>query len=454
MPVDVRRVRRLNELEYREGAVLYWMARDQRVEDNWALLYAQEVALARGVPLQVIFVLRVVKRRNGMRHYHFMLRGLAEVAAALLEKNINFHCIEGNPAVVIPQFVAAQGIGVVVTDTNPLRYSRQLREAVASALNVSCIEVDAHNIVPVWQASPKEEFAAYTFRPKVTKLLPEFLTSFPALKKHPYGDVIPSVVDMEKLLERLPLDRSVEPVDWLVPGEDAAHKMLQAFCAQRLPAYHEGRNDPNEDAQSNLSPYLHYGQLSAQRVALTVREADAPKEAKEAYLEEMIVRRELSDNFCFYNRQYDRLEGAHPWAQTTLTAHAGDERQVTYTYEALEAGLTHDELWNATQRQMVTTGKMHGWCRMYWAKKILEWTPAAQTAIDYALALNDKYELDGGDPNGVVGVMWSIAGVHDRAWTERPIFGKIRYMNFAGAKRKFDVETYTARYSKDSTLFK
>jgi deoxyribodipyrimidine photo-lyase len=178
------------------------------------------------------------------------------------------------------------------------------------------------------------------------------------------------------------------------------------------------------------------------------------KEARDAFLEELIVRRELADNYCFYNTDYDRVEGAHAWAKKTLLEHKNDPREHVYTKEQLESASTHDDLWNAMQRQMVLEGKMYGWCRMYWAKKILEWTPDAQVAIDIALYLNDKYELDGLDPNGVVGVMWSICGVHDRAWNERNIFGKIRYMNYAGAKRKFDIKAYIERYgSTEKTLF-
>jgi deoxyribodipyrimidine photo-lyase len=182
-------------------------------------------------------------------------------------------------------------------------------------------------------------------------------------------------------------------------------------------------------------------------------ERGIPKDAKDAFLEELIVRRELADNFCYYNQQYDTVAGSHAWAQKTIAEHKDDVREHLYSRDQFERGETHDDLWNAMQSQMVTEGKMHGWCRMYWAKKILEWTKSTQEAIDIALYLNDKYELDGRDPNGVVGVMWSICGVHDRAWNSRPIFGKIRYMNFSGAKRKFNVSQYIDKYSKSSSLF-
>ncbi len=204
---------------------------------------------------------------------------------------------------------------------------------------------------------------------------------------------------------------------------------------------------------SHLSPYLHFGHLSAQRVALHVRAAAAPRDDKEAYLEELIVRRELADNFCHYNPKYDTVAGAHAWAQQTIAEHVGDAREYVYTRTQFEAGQTHDSLWNAAQLQMVTDGKMHGFMRMYWAKKILEWTPDVQTAITTALFLNDKYELDGNDPNGVVGVMWSVCGVHDRAWSNRPVFGKVRYMNHSGCKRKFDIKAYEAQHLPGAVLF-
>jgi deoxyribodipyrimidine photo-lyase len=245
----------------------------------------------------------------------------------------------------------------------------------------------------------------------------------------------------------------VLPVPWIVPGAHAANKNLKDFCSQRLQKYAALRNDPNTNYLSHLSPYLHFGQLSAQRVALAVQHADAERESKDAYLEELIVRRELADNFCLYNKNYDKVAGAHAWAQKTIAEHVSDIREFIYTPDEFEKAQTHDELWNAAQLQMAKEGKMHGFMRMYWAKKILEWSPDVQTAIDIALYLNDKYELDGTDPNGVVGVMWSICGVHDRAWTERSIFGKVRYMNYSGCKRKFDVQAYIDRYTSSSTLF-
>jgi deoxyribodipyrimidine photo-lyase len=214
----------------------------------------------------------------------------------------------------------------------------------------------------------------------------------------------------------------------------------------KLIHYDDTRNDPTQDGQSNLSPYLHFGQLSAQRVALEVRMHPVPDAEKEAFLEELLVRRELSDNFCFYNPSYDSVAGFPEWAQKTLKAHRSDPREYRYSAEELEQGLTHDSLWNAAQMEMVRRGKMHGYMRMYWAKKILEWSQSPDEALNIATYLNDKYELDGRDPNGYTGIAWSIGGVHDRAWQERPIFGKIRYMSHRGAQRKFDVQAYVKQH--------
>jgi len=221
---------------------------------------------------------------------------------------------------------------------------------------------------------------------------------------------------------------------------------LDSFFEERLSGYNEKRNDPNENVSSNLSPYLHFGQISAQRIALETYKRKHNIETKDAFLEELIVRRELSDNFCFYNKNYDSFDGFPEWAKKTLNEHRKDKREFTYHLEQFEKAKTHDDLWNAAQIEMVKTGKMHGYMRMYWAKKILEWTETPEEALEYSIYLNDKYELDGRDPNGYTGCAWSIGGVHDRAWTERPVFGKIRYMNYNGAKRKFDVKRYIQKY--------
>eukprot|EP01026_Neomeris_dumetosa_P031837 TRINITY_DN2524_c0_g1_i1.p2 TRINITY_DN2524_c0_g1~~TRINITY_DN2524_c0_g1_i1.p2 ORF type:complete len:357 (+),score=70.12 TRINITY_DN2524_c0_g1_i1:82-1071(+) len=316
--------------------------------------------------------------------------------------------------------------------------------------------VDTHNIVPVWKCSDKRETAARTIRSKIHRGLKDFLTEFPEPQKAiQWKENLkqPDKIKWDDLLSEVLLKGADVPeVAWCKPGEEEGLKALHSFLnSKRLGLYQTKRNDPNvPEAQSNLSPYFHFGQLSTQRAALEGGKfSSTHKEAVEGFLEEMIVRKELSDNYCFYEPQhYDSLKAAAQWAQDTLKEHLSDKREYIYTKEQFEKAKTHDDLWNAAQLEMVYMGKMHGYIRMYWAKKILEWTESPEKALEISLYLNDKYELDGRDPNGYVGCMWSIAGIHDQGWREREVFGKIRYMNYNGCKRKFDVPGYVQRVNR------
>nr|CAD7452399.1 unnamed protein product [Timema tahoe] len=309
-------------------------------------------------------------------------------------------------------------------------------------------QVDAHNIVPVWEASNKLEYAARTIRNKINNKLSEFLSGFPPVVRHPHsGKLRAQPVDWAEADALLKVDRTVGPVAWAKPGTTAGLAVLEGFCNKRLRLFSTKRNDPTIDALSNLSPWLHFGQISVQRCVLVVREHKTKyTESVNAFCEEVIVRRELADNFCFYNDKYDSIEGTNDWARITLNAHRKDKRQYIYSREELSEGLTHDELWNSAQLQLVKDGKMHGFLRMYWAKKILEWTDTPERALADAIYLNDRYSLDGRDPNGFVGCMWSICGIHDQGWRERDIFGKIRYMNYEGCKRKFNIAAFVSRW--------
>jgi deoxyribodipyrimidine photo-lyase len=442
MAVDRRRVRVLKEGSPGGGPVVLWMQRDQRASDNWALLYARELALEMKRPLGVAFCL--VPRFLGatLRQYDFMLRGLKEVEQALSRKGIPFFLLSGDPGSEVPGFARGHDAALLVTDFNPLRIKLRWEAEAAARLAIPLHQVDAHNVVPCWEASDKREYAAYTLRPKLRRLLPEFMEGFPPLRSHPHrwrGKRRAN--DWEGAARSLRVDNSVKPVTWLRPGEGAAKRALRRFVEKRLPRY-GGRNDPLSGAQSDLSPYLHFGQISAQRCALKAADSGAAKEPREAFLEELIVRRELSDNFCLHCRDYDSVEAAPDWARKTLRKHRGDRRPYVYGRGEFEKGGTHDALWNAAQGEMVKRGKMHGYLRMYWAKKILEWSATPEEAFETAVYLNDRYELDGRDPNGYAGIAWSLGGVHDRAWNERPVFGKIRYMSYEGAKGKFDVGKY------------
>ena len=425
------------------GPVVYWMSRDQRVADNWALIEAQALATESDSPLVVVFCLVDRFLGAGEMHFRFMLEGLREVASSLKKLNLPFYLLSGNPPEQISSFCNSLGASCLVTDYDPLRIKKKWRQETTGRIDCRYIEVDTHNIVPCRVASSKQEFSAATFRRKISPLLDFWLTEFPALKKQDNVSITHESQDIN--WESLIGSYCGEPIS-LASGEAAAHERLQSFVDNGLARYDSGRNDPSLDCQSGLSPYLHFGQISAQRVALEVRKSSAPVVAKAAFLEELIIRRELSDNFCHYNENYDRIEGIHPWARATLDTHREDPREYIYTPDQFERGETHDPLWNAAQCEMVTTAKMHGYMRMYWAKKILEWTASPEEAIEVAVTLNDRYSLDGRDPNGYVGVLWSVGGLHDRAWAERPVFGKVRYMNYNGCKRKFDVEKYIRKY--------
>jgi deoxyribodipyrimidine photo-lyase len=419
------------------------MSRDQRTRDNWALLHAQEIAIRTQQPLAVVFCLVPTFLGATLRQYGFMLRAFGELQENLRRKDIAFFLLVGNPVTEIPRFIRERSVGMLVTDFDPLRIKRQWKEKITKRISIPFAEVDAHNIVPCWHASPKLEFAARTIRPKITRALPEFLEPFPRLKRHPVKwKLKESELDVIRTIGKIKLNNAVPEIDWTTPGEAAARKALRKFIRSKLASYDSDRNDPTLAGQSNLSPYLHFGQLSAQHAAMEVKKVNASRKTKDAFLEELIVRRELSDNFCFYNHEYDQFAGFPEWGRKTLNAHRKDRRQYSYTVEVLESAETHDELWNAAQMEMVKRGKMHGYMRMYWAKKILEWSMSPEDALGIAIYLNDRYELDGRDPNGYVGVAWSIGGVHDRAWGERPIFGKIRYMSYNGCKSKFDVQAY------------
>ena len=444
--MNLKRVKTLKNVAEGKGSVVYWISRDQRVHDNWALIYAQKIAKEKKKPLVVLFILVSDFMGATIRQYGFMLKGLQEVESELEKYNIPFILLRGKPEVEIPGFIKNNNVSVLVTDFDPLRIKRTWKKEVAEEIEIPFYEVDAHNIVPCLHVSDKVEFAAYTIRPKIHKLLPEFLDDFPKLEKMKSNSTSNNdKINWKEVTNSLKVNSEVKEVDWIKPGEKAAANALENFLEKGLTKYSEERNDPNKNALSNLSPYLHFGQISAQRIALTVQQFYQKNISADAYLEELIVRRELSDNFCYFNPNYDLFDGFHHWAKETLNKHRKDKREFLYSLEGFENANTHKDLWNAAQMELLISGKMHGYMRMYWAKKILEWSKSPEDALSVAIYLNDKYELDGRDPNGYVGCAWAIGGVHDRAWTERPVYGKIRYMNRNGAARKFDIEAYIKR---------
>jgi deoxyribodipyrimidine photo-lyase len=445
------RIRKLNTAQPEKGAVLYWMDRDRRAHDNWALIAAINSANQYQSPLHVLYVIPDQFLNANKRTYTFMLDGLQETAKNLITKNIHFHLVLGEPTKEVPDFIDKNNIKTIFTDFTPLRLPRSWRDEISQKISIPFYEVDTRNIIPCWVLSDKEEYAARTIRPKIHKKLDEYLDTFPNLMTHKYNKSISKkIFKTQEILSKLPVN-NVSTVDAFTPGEQAAKRKLRDFLDHKVKDYGDLRNDPNQDVLSELSPYLHYGQISSQYITLKTNEHKAInphlENSIDSFLEELIVRRELTDNYCYYNPNYDNFQGFKDWAKASLYIHQDDPREYLYTYEEFEGANTHDELWNAAQNQMLQEGKMHGYMRMYWCKKILEWTKTPEEAQQIAIKLNDTYQLDGRDPNGYVGIAWSIGGVHDRAWFEREIYGKIRYMNFNGAKRKFNVQSYIDKYS-------
>lgn len=388
--VNKDRVLKLNNKDTKKGEIVYFMCRELRLEDNWALLYAEELANKYNRKLKVIICLKFNLYSN------VQLKFIKDELVCL-KNNLSKNKIDYEFSCKIPTKA-----GAIVFDFNPIN----LYDTYAQKLNYAAFEVDSHNIIPARFVSQKQEFSAATLRKKIYANLAEFLTEFPPNFK-------------EK--------------------KTVAKDKLGEFIRNKLDDYAEFKNNPLKDVTSKLSPYLHFGLISAQRIALEVIKSNAENANKEAFLEELIVRKELSDNFCLYNKEYKSLEGAPNWAKESLNAHRNDIRIYNYSPIEFEQGKTHDELWNAIQKNLVKTGKIHGYLRMYWAKKILEWSKIPEQAIKTAIYLNDTYALDGNEPNGYVGILWSISGLHDRAFTNRMVTGKIRYMSLEGCKRKFDV---------------
>jgi deoxyribodipyrimidine photo-lyase len=442
--LDPARIFSLNARPQGAGPVIYWMSREQRLSDNWGLLHAQELALAAGAPLAVAFCLAPAFLGATLRQYGFMLRGLAEVGQGLASLHIPFLLLQGDPPAAIALLARQIKAGAVVTDFDPLRIKQQWQQEAARLLPAALLEVDGHNIVPCRFVSDHREYGARTIRPKIHRLLPRFLTGFPTLVPHPHRWPRPGpALDWQGIMAGLQVDRRV-PESGLTPGSHAGHRTLAAFLEERLPRYATESNDPTREAQSGLSPYLHFGQLAPQRVALAAA-AGGDDTSRNAFLEQLMVRRELSDNFCLHTPDYDRTTCFPAWAAATLERHRHDPRPYCYSPERLEEGRSHDPLWNAAQLEMVHSGTMPGYLRMYWAKKILEWSPDVEEALATAIRLNDRYQLDGRDPNGYTGIAWSLGGVHDRPWGERPVFGTIRTMTLEGCRRKFDVDAYCRR---------
>ena len=440
-------VRRSGEPDRDGSCVVYWMQRAQRAEDNPALTTAIEIGNVLGKPVVVFFQLVPHSHHANLRHYHFLVEGLADIAAGLKKKKTGW-VLRRYPEHGLLRFCAEVKPCLVITDENPLTEAERSKSRIAEKISVPFWSVDADVVVPS-KLLAKEHYAARTIRPKIHALLPQFMRQIknPAAK-FPWrvpSRMFTAAADLS-LLDHFPVDRAVAPSKFFQGGTQEAQRCLARLIRSRLKGYATLRNKPDVDGTSQLSPYLHFGHIGVQTVALAVQQAGAPLQDRKAFLEELIVRRELAVNFVRHNANYENFDSCEPWADVTHRKHARDPRPYCYSERQLKDAETHDPLWNAAQKQMVLTGWMHGYLRMYWAKKILEWTESPQAAFEMAVRLNDRYELDGRDPNGYAGIAWAIVGKHDRAWgPERPVYGKIRYMSYASTSRKFDSKGYVAR---------
>ena len=439
------RIKQLSDAPVRDREyVLYWMQASQRAECNHALEYAARTADELQVPLVVGFGLDESFPEANARHFAFMLQGLEKTHEALLARGIQLAVRKARPDEAALSF--ARRACLLVCDRGYLRHQRQWRARVAAEADCRVVQVESDVVVPVEVASGKEEYAARTIRPRIHEHLDDFLVdleeSGPDRDSLELGFRSADVSDWRAALARLDVDRTVEPVDEYPGGSEHAHWLLREFIARRLARYHERRSEPVLGWSSHLSPYLHFGQISPLEIALEVSAHEG--EGPEAFLEELIVRRELCINFCEYNPRYDSIEGLPDWALETLAVHARDQREYVYTARKLAAGKTHDEYWNAAQTEMVQTGAMHNSLRMYWGKKILEWAKDPADAHALIAWLNNRFALDGRDPASWGNFAW-ILGKHDQAWRERPVFGKVRYMNAAGLERKYDIGAYVRK---------
>lgn len=441
------RIHPLNDKPVRKDGrfVLYWMQQSQRAEWNHALEYTIVRANELDLPAAVVFGLMDDYPEANERHYTFMLQGLEQTFQALEKRGVGTFLGLGQPADVALK--AGKEAALIVCDMGYLRHQAEWRGRVADEAGCEVVEIESDVVVPVETVSDHAEYMARTIRPKLHKQFDEFLK--PVQKTKPrisandrellkgWGQKIPKIGDLQ-------VDRSVGVVEKFKGGTAEAKRRLKNFIRESLKVYDEHSNQPQTDDISMLSPYLHFGQISPLYIALEILKSDASKDAKDAFIEQLIVRRELAMNFVWFTPDYDRVSCLPDWAQKTLKDHAGDEREFIYTRRELEQSETHDPYWNAAMTEMRETGFMHNYMRMYWGKKVLEWSPSPEEAFESLLAINNKYFIDGRDPNSYAGVAW-VFGKHDQAWKERPVFGKTRYMNAAGLKRKCDIEAYVEK---------
>ncbi len=430
--------------------VLYWMQRAERGIDNPALDVAIALGNELGLPVIAFFSAISNFPHANLRHYRFLNQGLVDVETDLAERNVSF-IVRRPPDNKLEQLVHELGVSMVVGDENPMREPERWRAVLAHRLQIPFWTVDADVIVPSSRYT-KHFFAVHHFRPKLYADMARFMERMgEAAPRADHAWDRPRDFQSFNVHEDMTdgwrnFDRSVPPCEEWTGGTHAALKLLHAFVKDKLADYDTVRNHPEKDGTSRISPALHFGHIGPLTVIRAIEESVArgqtTTEARDAYYGEVLAWRELSINFVKFVPNYDTIDCAPEWAQKTLRAHARDKRDPLYTPEQMERGETYDEMWNAAQHQMVQFGWMHNYLRMYWAKKILEWSATPAQAWATCVHLNDKYFLDGRDPNGYAGIAWALGGVHDRPWFERAIFGTVRYMSGASTGKKFNSKRY------------
>lgn len=447
------RVRVLNEAPVRAGAdyVLYWAQMNRRIGGNHALARAAELANELDLPLLVYEGLTCTYPHANDRIHTFILEGVPDSAAAARALGAGY-CFylrrrRSDPNDILYRLAARAA--AVITDDYPTFIAASHNARVPSRLDVRYEAVDSSCVVPM-RKFEKREYAAYTIRPKITRLLPAYLQPVPEVKlrrrwtldagREFHTEAETSAIPA--LVASCEIDHTVPPSLTWRGGARQAQRHLHHFLTQNLRRYDETRNEPSAHSTSNLSPYLHFGHISGLQTALAARDYALDNGlTADAFLEELIVRRELAFNYACWVEKPDSLSNLPEWARATLRKHSADPREPRYNREVLTHARTHDPLWNATQKEMLLRGKIHGYYRMYWGKKIIEWSPTCQDALEFMVLMHDRYALDGRDPNTYTNILWCF-GLHDRPWTERPIFGQIRWMSYDGMKRKTNIDAY------------
>jgi deoxyribodipyrimidine photo-lyase len=452
MTIDPARVSVLNERSPCGGDyVLYWMQQSQRARCNHALEHAVALANSSRKPLLVCFGLTGNYPEANLRHYTFMLQGLQETELALAARGIRLVVHVGDP-VQVALGLASRAVSLVC-DAGYLRHQRAWRREAAAKAPCPVFQVEGDVVVPVEVASDKREFAARTIRRKIHSRVEEFLV--PAREQVLERSSLElnhsslPLDDIPALCRRLGVDTSVPAVSRFFHGGTArAEERFRRFLDERFARYAENRNQPRTDDVSHMSPYLHFGQISPVWLAMEARKhREVGLESRDAFLEELLVRRELAVNYVYFTPEYDSISALPEWSRKTLSEHRSDKRTPIYPETVLEHGTTHDPYWNAAMLEMKVTGYMHNAMRMYWGKKILEWSESPEHAFRTTLSLNNKYFLDGRDPSAYANVGW-IFGLHDRPFRERPIFGKVRFMNARGLERKSDIRAYVEKVER------